>query len=608
MGAIGKKLLNARGASAKIGVFVIAAKNATIAVDKAVTHWVGRLHRLDFPAILTHAAARANAFKSLTGICDKMSFAINRRGALHLMTSGLVAGAGFAASPAWAGALISAFAQALSAAAQDNEALAAFYRDRNYATLWTGTGDVARRHSLFTALETAAAHGLPVARYNGTALRAQFAAVQTEGDIGRLEVAVSQAYLDFVRDLSSGALVPTTIESGIKREVARPDAAMTLDAATQDGFDAYLAGLAPAAPEYARLMKEKFALEAVIATGGFGPLVGAASLGAGDSGVAVVQLRDRLITLGYLDRSFTETYDAVIAEAVQRFQLTNGLGADGRADERTMDALNVEADQRLRSVVVAMERLRWMGNAPRGARHIWVNQPDFVARVVDHGKVTFKTRVVIGKVGEDTESPEFSELMEFMVVNPSWSVPRSITVKEYLPMLKRNANAQGQLQVIDSAGRVVPRSAINFAAYTPQSFPFALRQPPSDGNALGKVKFMFPNAHNIYLHDTPSKSLFEKEVRAFSHGCIRVAAPFDLAYFLLSPQSDDPKGLFKSYLVTGRESVVNFTTPIPVHLVYFTAWPTEHGMIGYLNDVYGRDALVYQALEEAGVVLPGVQS
>jgi len=539
-----------------------------------------------------------------TGMSGEMTFAVDRRRALFLMSAAVTG----VAAPAWAGALISGFAQAVSAAAQDDEALSAFYRESNYATLWTGPADAARRQSLLAAFETAPAHGLPVVRYDAAGLRAMFAAAQTEGDIGRLEVAMGKAYLAFVRDLSSGALVPQSIEAGIKREVVRPDPAMVLFAASQDGFDGFLAALPPSAPEYARLMKEKFALEAVIAQGGYGPRVEASELAQGNTGAVVVQLRDRLVTLGYLALSFTQTYDANIAEAVQRFQLDHGLGANGTADARTIAALNVEADDRLKSVVVAMERLRWMGNAPRGARHLWVNQPSFFARVVDNGKVTFKTRVVIGKIGADTESPEFSDRMEFMVVNPTWSVPRSITVKEYLPMMKRNANAQGQLQVIDRAGRVVPRSAINFAAYTPQNFPYALRQPPSDGNALGKVKFMFPNEHNIYLHDTPSKSLFDKEERAFSHGCIRVGAPFDLAYFLLAAQSDDPQGLFTSYLITGRESVLNFVTPIPVHLVYFTAWPTEQGMIGYLNDVYGRDALIYQALTEAGVVLPGLQS
>ena len=122
------------------------------------------------------------------------------------------------------------------------------------------------------------------------------------------------------------------------------------------------------------------------------------------------------------------------------------------------------------------------------------------------------------------------------------------------------------------------------------------------------VRGFFPNPHNIYLHDTPSKSLFDKEVRAFSHGCIRVQSPFDLAYALLAPQSDDPKRLFRSYLTGGRESVLNLAAPVPVHLVYFTAWPTEQGQIGYLADIYGRDAAIYDALAGAGVVLPVVQS
>jgi murein L,D-transpeptidase YcbB/YkuD len=252
-----------------------------------------------------------------------------------------------------------------------------------------------------------------------------------------------------------------------------------------------------------------------------------------------------------------------------------------------------------------MERLRWLGSTPRGARHIWVNQPDFVARIIDDGRTTFQTRVVIGKNVEDQRSPEFSDEMEFMVINPSWGVPRSIIVKEYLPLLQRNRNAVGHLQVVDGNGRVVPRGAVNFAAYSASSFPFGLRQPPSDGNALGKVKFMFPNKYNIYLHDTPSKNLFAHEVRAYSHGCIRVADPFDFAHVLLSRQTDDPKGLFDSELQGGQESSVSLDTKVPVHLVYFTAWPDSRGQIGYRNDIYGRDARLFQALTEAGVVLTG---
>jgi len=210
---------------------------------------------------------------------------------------------------------------------------------------------------------------------------------------------------------------------------------------------------------------------------------------------------------------------------------------------------------------------------------------------------------VIGKASADTRSPEFSDQMEHLVINPSWGVPRSITVKEYLPMLQRNPNAVGHLQVIDGRGRVVSRGAVNFAAYNARNFPFALRQPPSDGNALGKVKFMFPNPYNIYLHDTPSKSLFANDVRAYSHGCIRVADPFDLAHALLSVQSDDAEAEFKAALKTGNETLVKLKSPVPVHLVYFTAYPETRGRIGYRRDVYGRDALLWQALSTAGGAL-----
>jgi murein L,D-transpeptidase YcbB/YkuD len=215
--------------------------------------------------------------------------------------------------------------------------------------------------------------------------------------------------------------------------------------------------------------------------------------------------------------------------------------------------------------------------------------------------------VVIGKNVPDQRSPEFSDVMEHMVINPSWGVPRSIIVKEYLPLLQANPNAVSHLQVIDGRGRVVPRGAVNFAAYNSRTFPFALRQPPSDDNALGLVKFMFPNPHNIYLHDTPSKSLFAKEIRAYSHGCIRVADPFDLAHALLSVQSKAAEAEFDAHLKTGDETTVKLLTVVPVHLVYFTAYPGTKGRISYRRDIYGRDSALFDALSAAGVELPGVQ-
>lgn len=499
-------------------------------------------------------------------------------------------------------ALSPAFSKSVAEAAQSDDIIAAFYQSRAFQPLWSDAGGAARLNALMAALDGAGAHGLPVGRYDAQGLRAAAAAAQTEGDLGRLDVALTAAFLAYARDISSGALIPSKVDAGILRAVVRPDPAALLSAIAISTDPAkYLRALIPASANYTALMVEKSALEAQIAAGSWGPDITANKLGLGDTGVATIQLRNHLMLLGYLPQTATATYDSAIRRAVQHFQIEQGLLATGTAGASTIAALNAAPQTRLAAVTVALERLRWMGNAPLGARHIWVNQPDFTAKIIDNGRVTFRTRVVIGKDVPEQRSPEFSDEMEYMAINPSWGVPRSILVKEYLPLLQRNGNAVAHLQVVDGKGRVVPRSAINFAAYSGKTFPYGLRQPPSDGNALGKVKFMFPNANNIYLHDTPAKSLFDNEMRAYSHGCIRVSEPEDLAYALLAAQSDDPKGVFQAALATGTETNVTLLQKVPVHLVYFTAFPNASGTITYRNDVYGRDGRIYQALIEAGL-------
>jgi murein L,D-transpeptidase YcbB/YkuD len=285
----------------------------------------------------------------------------------------------------------------------------------------------------------------------------------------------------------------------------------------------------------------------------------------------------------------------------------HGLTPTGSADEATLAEINRGPEERLASVLVAMERLRWMNGLELGSRHVWVNLPDFTARLVDDGKVRFETVTVVGMNSPDRRSPEFSDEMEHMVINPTWHVPRSITVKEYLPMLQKNPNAVRHLRIVDRSGRPVDRGAVDFTRYTAATFPYSMSQPPSDDNALGLVKFMFPNQYNIYLHDTPSKSLFEKEVRAYSHGCIRVGDPFGFAYALLERQTTDPVGLFHTNLENKAEHLLPLDEHVPVHIVYFTAWPTAKGRIEYRRDVYGRDARIFEAMIAAGVALPAVQ-
>jgi L,D-transpeptidase YcbB len=499
-----------------------------------------------------------------------------------------------------------AFTQSLAATAAPDEAIATWYRSTAYDTLWTGADDAERRAAFLSAIARVGDHGLPVARYDAAALIAALRSAETEGDRGRVEVELTRAYLAWARDLTSGALEPKEVDAGILREIKRIDPQVLLTRIANGNPEAVLEWLEPRSTVYLQLMKAKIGLEAKIAAGGWGEPVPGGGIEPGATGAAVVALRDRLVRMGYLAPTAVASFDRVLQAGVTAFQLNHGLTADGTVTEATLDEINVAPEARLRQVLVAMERERWM-HIDRSVKHVWVNLPDFRARIIDGGTSIFETRVVIGKDVPDQRSPEFSDEMEHMVINPSWGVPRSIIVKEYLPLLQQNPNAVGHLQVIDGRGRVVSRGSVNFAAYSARTFPFGLRQPPSDGNALGKVKFMFPNPHNIYLHDTPSKSLFDKEVRAFSHGCIRVADPFDLAHELLSWQTDNAEAEFEAALETGKETTVKLKATLPVHLVYFTAYPDAKGRISYRRDIYGRDAALWQALQAAGVELAGVQ-
>ena len=505
-----------------------------------------------------------------------------------------------------ASAETTAFTQSLAASASSDAAIADWYRTSGYETLWTGAEDAARRAALLAAIGSARDHGLPEARYDAASLVAALAAAETEGDRGRVEVEMTRAYLAWAHDLTGGALEPKEIDAGIVREINRIEPKVLLTRIANGDPQAVLNWLLPKSPQYMQLMKAKLGLEVQIAAGGWGATVPGGAIEPGDTGPAVIALRDRLVRMGYLAPTAVASYDRALQAAVTAFQLNHGLIADGTAGEATVAEINVGPEVRLKAVIVAMERERWM-HFDRSVKHVWVNLPDFRAKIMEDGKTVFETRVVIGKNVPDQRSPEFSDEMEHMVINPSWGVPRSIIVKEYLPLLQRNPNAVSHIQVIDGRGRVVPRGSVNFAAYSARSFPFGMRQPPSDGNALGKVKFMFPNVHNIYLHDTPSKSLFDKEVRAYSHGCIRVADPFALAHELLSWQTDNAEAEFDAALVTGKETTVKLKQHLPVHLVYFTAYPDAKGRMTYRRDVYGRDAALWQALSAAGVELPGVQ-
>ncbi len=534
-----------------------------------------------------------------------MTFALAKR--LTMLTAALVLALSLTPAPVLA-QQVTAFMQAVAESASRDKDIAAFYKANGYKSIWTGRSgrERQRRSALLKALSNADVHGLPAKSYDVAGLQARMKAAKSAQERGALEVELSRVFLDYARDIQTGVLVPSRIDRAIVRQIPYRDRTSYLVNFAKSSPNGFFKALPPKTNEYNALLKSKLAMERQLSRGGWGAKVPGKSLKPGATGNAVVALRNRLIAMGYLKRTNSQTYDTAMQAAVQQFQLAHGLAADGVAGPGTLTEVNVPVEDRLKSIIVALERERWMNQA-RGKRHVLVNIPDFTAKIVDNGKITFQTRSVVGARTDDRPTPEFSDVMEFMVINPSWYVPRSIVTKEYLPALKKNPYAVKHIEITDSRGRKVNRGAVNFAQYNERTFPFAMRQPPSRGNALGLVKFMFPNPHNIYLHDTPAKNLFSREVRAYSHGCVRLADPFDFAYALLAKQTGDPQGYFQSVLKTGSETRVDLKAPVPVHLIYRTAFTTPKGNTHYRRDIYGRDGRIWNALSRSGVALRAVR-
>ncbi|MEM8823106.1 MAG: L,D-transpeptidase family protein, partial [Pseudomonadota bacterium] len=396
---------------------------------------------------------------------------------------------------------ITPFHQAMAQAASGDADIAAFYRARAFEPVWMGPGAADRRAAFLWALEQAAHHGLPTSRYEVEAIRTAFATADTSAAQGALDVRMTERFLQYAQDISTGIVTPKKVDPTIVLEVPRRDKLEVMAAfATQDPY-AVVQSLWPSAPAYGRLLREKLRLEEMARSGGWGALVPVSKMEPGQSGADVVALRDRLIRMGYLERSLVGHFDAALEAAVRQFQVDHGLTPDGVVGRETVQAMNVPLEDRLAQVVIGLERQRWM-NKPLEDRHILVNLAEQHAYVVDQGKVTFDTVVVVGAEEADRRTPEFSEQMTHLVVNPYWHVPRSIAVEEYLPALRRGGARH--LEVHSSAGRVNPNQ-IDFSRYTARTFPYRLKQPPGPRNALGRVKFMFPNPYNIYLHDTPAK-------------------------------------------------------------------------------------------------------
>ena len=294
-------------------------------------------------------------------------------------------------------------------------------------------------------------------------------------------------------------------------------------------------------------------------------------------------------------------FDAALEAAVRRFQERHGLNTDGAVGPMTLAAVNTSAAHRAKQIAVNLERMRWL-NYDLGARHIFVNTAAFTMVMIEDGETRFATRAVVGKSARKYQTPEFIDQLEYIVVNPYWNVPKSIAREEILPKLRENPFhlSDNNMQLL---GSDLPASQINWAEITPQTFPGRVRQNPGAGNALGHVKFLFPNPYSVYMHDTPSRRLFARDRRAYSHGCVRLQDPTGFAHTLLALQYADPVGTYDRLRSKYGEQWVTLDEKIPVYVSYRTAWLGGDGVYQFRADVYRRDRDVAGALALAGVDL-----
>jgi murein L,D-transpeptidase YcbB/YkuD len=495
---------------------------------------------------------------------------------------------------------------------QNNTLLNKLYATRDYNPIFVTSENQVRMSALLNALEGSNYHGIPSELYGLKKLYSDIDDLRSELKLGALEIELAKKFILYVKHMKLGVLDPKEINMRlIERESLETEKKIStqldlklrkinfIEIFTEfmitNPFK-YLEQLQPQADDYKTLLKEKILLEKTLSLGGWGETVAADILRSGESGGEVTKLRNRLIRMGYLKKTYSPVYDSGLKSAVKKFQGAHGLKSDGIAGKITIAEINIPSSERLKLIVASLERRRWL-NKPYDGKYVVVNIPEFKLRIVNKGETTYESKVVVGKNSPSTYTPEFSNKLKFLVINPSWYVPKSIVIEEYLPDIRENINASSELFFTDKNGQFISREIINFDEFDDEEFPYGMKQPPSPNNPLGQVKFMLPNRHNIYLHDSPSKELFLEEERAFSHGCVRVHEPFKLAYEILKDNIEDPSFVLNYLLKNTKEFKLTLKDDIPVHIVYLTAWSDSGDHISYRKDIYGRDSEIYQSLE-----------
>lgn len=482
-------------------------------------------------------------------------------------------------------------------ASENDATLRQWYGENGFQPLWIGpNGANGKARDFLVTLRLAEREGLVPGDYPIAEIETMMWAAPLE-----VELLLSKALVQYVSDLRTGRLSARTSYPALFVRPGEIDRLAILHAARDaaeigQAIDAYT----PANPIYRRLRRILREYRTIAMKGGWPLVPEGPSLKPEMRDWRVTVLRRRLMaTSDLLDGGGeSDLYDEALLQAVERFQKRHGLVVDGIVGRRTLAELNIPVQRRIEQIIVNMERWRWMPD-DLGDRYILVNLAGYEMEVVEYGFAVMAMRIVTGQPYRRT--PVFSGSMTYLEFNPSWTVPPTIVKHDILPKARQDPDYLGKKNIRVFTGwrhdsPEMDPAAIDWNAVDAKRIPFRFRQDPGPGNALGRVKFMFPNRFNIYLHDTPSRELFNKTVRSFSSGCVRAENPLGLAEYLTADLPGWDLKRIEKVIASHKTTVVKLARPLPVHLTYSTVWFGEGGTIHFRDDVYARDDLLYQAL------------